>query len=194
MCVRVCVRVCVCVGSPRSVVVVVDVVVDCGELLTEAKIIKPFWMLSECNAISECVGTCHAPHGICNANFLHLLFTLPLPPHLSLPLPLPFPLSLRVFWGNVWYAQFVDTSSHWPRVATVIGQAWAVSEKEREGDREGNRQRQLVTKCGKRHSSQLYVCYVYVEFYLQINWGFLRFFIFFCSFCLGFFLIEVATR
>lgn len=58
--------------------------------------------------------------GICNANFLHLLFTLPLPPRqahmfqLSVSLLFSlFPRFLFLFFmhtlaANVWYAQFVD--------------------------------------------------------------------------------------
>lgn len=58
-----------------SLIVLVAVVIS-GELLTEAKIIKPFWMLSA----MQLVGTRNVRLGICNANFLHLLFTRSLLP------------------------------------------------------------------------------------------------------------------
>lgn len=103
-----------------SHIVLVAVVIS-GELLTEAKIIKPFWMLSA----MQLVGTRNVRLGICNANFLHLLFTLPpLPSHSHTHVLSPFLPLLHTLFANERYAQFVCflccLSSRWPRVATVI--------------------------------------------------------------------------
>lgn len=77
-----------------SHIVLVAVVIS-GELLTEAKIIKPFWMLSA----MQLVGTRNVRLGICNANFLHLLFTLPpLPSHSHTHVLSPFLLPLHTLF------------------------------------------------------------------------------------------------